>query len=117
MFAPYSQYMKRYCLALDLKDDPALIQEYEAYHQAVWPEIIQSINGAGITAMEIYRLQNRLFMIMETNDDFSFERKKELDKSNPVVDKWEELMWKYQQALPGAAPGEKWILMNKIFAL
>ena len=109
--------MKRYCLALDLKDDPELIKEYEAYHQAVWPEILESIKQSGITDMEIYRTGNRLFMIMETTDDFSFEKKAGMDEGNQKVVEWEELMWKYQQALPGAAPGEKWILMTKIFSL
>jgi len=33
------------------------------------------------------------------------------------VQEWEKLMWKYQQALPKAKPGEKWVLMNKIFEL
>ena len=107
----------RYCLALDLKDDQNLIDEYEEYHQNVWPEIIASIKNAGVTDLEIYRVANRLFMIMETDESFSFERKNAMDNSNPKVQEWEELMWKYQQALPVAKPGEKWILMNKIFDL
>ena len=73
----------RYCLALDLKDDPALIAEYEAYHKKVWPEILHSIKGSGIEQMEIYRTGNRLFMIMETDEHFQFEKKVEADKSNP----------------------------------
>lgn len=109
--------MKRYCLALDLVDDPVLIAEYEHYHTAVWPEIKDSILNAGITEMQIYRLSNRLFMIMETDDAFSFERKAAMDATNATVQKWEQLMWTYQQALPGAGPGEKWILMDKIFQL
>lgn len=107
----------RYCLALDLKDDPQLIAEYEAYHRKVWPEVIRSIRSAGITDMEIYRTGNRLFMIMEVKDDFSFEKKREADSVNANVQKWETLMWKYQQALPGAAAGEKWRLMERIFSL
>lgn len=107
--------MKRYCLALDLKDDPSLIAEYEAYHQRVWPEILESIKDAGIEQMEIYRINNRLFMIMEVRDDFSFEQKAAMDISNKKVQEWEELMWKYQQALPGSKPGEKWRLMDRIF--
>ncbi|HEV7350584.1 L-rhamnose mutarotase [Telluribacter sp.] len=107
--------MKRYCLALDLKDDPALIAEYEAHHQAIWPEVRASIRESGIVQMELYRLGNRLFMIMETRDDFSFEQKAVMDENNPVVQEWEGLMWKYQQALPTAKPGEKWVLMKKIF--
>ena len=65
--------MKRYCLALDLQDDPLLIAEYEAYHEDVWPEIKASISDSGIIDMEIYRFANRMFMIMETDDSFSFE--------------------------------------------
>lgn len=107
----------RHCLALDLKDDPALIAEYEAYHTKVWPEIEKSIKDSGIEKMEIYRTGNRLFMIIETNDNFSFGKKKEYDLANPKVQEWENLMWKYQQALPSAKPGEKWKLMNKIFDL
>jgi L-rhamnose mutarotase len=109
--------MKRYCLALDLKDDAALIAEYEEYHRAVWPEIIKSINDAGIEQMEIYRTANRLFMIMEVNDDFSFEKKDIADAANDKVQQWEQLMWKYQQSLPMSKPGEKWILMKKIFEI
>lgn len=109
--------MKRYCLALDLKDDPTLIAEYEKLHQASWPENLKAIKDAGIEIMEIYRTGNRMFMIMETNDDFSFKKKSEMDKVNPKVQEWEKLMWKYQQALPHARPGEKWTLMEKIFEL
>ena len=109
--------MKRYCLALDLKDDPALIAAYERYHEKIWPEIEESIRNSGINSMEIYRTGNRLFMIMETEEDFSFERKSASDAANPKVQEWENLMWKYQQALPHAKPGEKWVLMNKIFEL
>lgn len=108
--------MKRYCLALDLKPDPALIAAYEAQHRSVWPEILDSIRDAGIENLEIYRIENRLFMILEAGDDFSFEKKAALDATNPAVQKWETLMWEYQQALPTAAPGEKWVVMEKIFA-
>ena len=107
----------RYCLAVDLKDDPQLIAEYEQYHRQVWPEILASIHDSGIESMEIYRTGNRLFMIMETNANFSFDQKSKADAGNPKVQEWETLMWKYQQALPWAKKGEKWILMEKIFHL
>jgi L-rhamnose mutarotase len=105
----------RHCLALDLVEDPALIAEYEEWHRAVWPEILQSIRDSGIEVMEIYRLENRLFMIMETGPAFSFERKATMDEANPEVQRWEELMWKCQVAIPGGKPGEKWRLMERIF--
>lgn len=109
--------MKRYALALDLKNDPTLIAEYEAYHKSVWPEIEQSILDSGIKRMEIYRLGTRLFMSIEAEEHFSFENKTKADLDNPKVQEWEELMWKYQQALPLAKPGEKWVLMQEIFRL
>jgi L-rhamnose mutarotase len=108
---------KRYCLALDLWNDPILIAEYERWHQVIWPEIKESIRHSGIVSMEIFRTGNRLFMIMETDDSFSFERKSSMDLNNPKVQEWEQLMWKYQQSLPWAEPGEKWVLMDKIFSL
>jgi L-rhamnose mutarotase len=109
--------MKRYCLALDLKDDPELIAAYEAHHEAVWPEVLESIKASGIEHMEIYRVSNRLFMIMEVNDKFTFERKALFDLASNKVQQWELLMWKYQQRLPFARPGEKWVLMDRIFAI
>ncbi len=109
--------MKRYALALDLIDDPQKIREYEEWHTRVWPEIIESIKSAGIGQMEIYRAGNRLFMIMETSDSFTFAEKQTRDTNNPAVQKWEELMWNFQQALPFAKPGEKWVVMQKIFSL
>jgi L-rhamnose mutarotase len=109
--------LKRYCLALDLKNDAALIAEYEKHHQHVWKEIIKSIKDSGIETMNIYRTGNRLFMIIEVNDDFSFEKKSEADALNKKVQEWEALMWKFQQALPWAKENEKWILMDEIFSL
>lgn len=109
--------MKRYCLTLDLVDDEALISEYERYHDKIWPEIEDSIRTSGIGKMEIYRAGNRLCMIMEVNEDFSFEAKSAADAQNPKVQEWEQLMWKFQQSLPFAKPGEKWVLMNRIFEL
>lgn len=107
----------RYCLALDLKKDPQLIAAYDEYHRSVWPEIIESIKASGIQQLEIYRVSNRLFMILEADADFSFETKAAMDAKNEIVQQWEQTMWEYQQALPIAKPGEKWILMEKIFSL
>jgi L-rhamnose mutarotase len=109
--------MQKYCLTLDLKEDPNLIEEYIRLHQHVWPEISQSIKDAGIINLEIYNIGNRLMMLIEANSDFSFEKKAKLDYQNLKVQEWETLMWKFQKALPGSKPGEKWILMDKIFEL
>ena len=108
---------RRYCLALDLKDDAKLIAEYKRHHEKIWPEITQSIRQSGIEDLEIYLIGTRLFMIMEVNDEFSFEAKGNADRSNPKVQEWEQLMWRFQKPLPQATPGEKWLLMERIFKL
>ncbi|MCJ8163291.1 L-rhamnose mutarotase [Pontibacter sp. E15-1] len=111
--------MKRYCLACDLKDNAELIEQYKVYHDSgnAWPEITESIKSAGILDMEIYLIGNRLFMIMEVADNFDFEKKAVADAENPSVQEWEQLMWNYQQQLPWAKNGEKWMLMDQIFKL
>jgi L-rhamnose mutarotase len=108
---------RRYCLTLDLKDDPQLIAEYRRYHEKIWPEITKSIRDSGIEDMEIYLLGTRMFMIMDVNEKFSFVVKAKADEQNPKVQQWEKLMWKFQQALPQAKPGEKWLIMEPIFKL
>jgi L-rhamnose mutarotase len=108
---------RRFCLTLDLKDDPKLIAEYKRHHDKIWPEITRSIKDSGIEDMEIYLLGTRLFMIMEVNETFSFEAKAKADELSPIVQQWEKLMWNFQQALPQAKSGEKWLPMERIFKL
>ncbi len=109
--------MPRHCLTLDLRDDPAAIAEYTRYHEKIWPAVRDSLFAAGVLDMEIYLLETRMFMIMEVDDDFTFERKAAMDTANPTVQQWEKLMHTFQQDLPQARPGEKWLLMEKVFSL
>ena len=109
--------LKIYYLFCDLKDDLKLIEEYKAHHKNVWPEILDSIKESGIVNMEILNKGNRLFMIVQADESFSFETKARLDANNPKVQEWEDLMWQYQQKIPFAKQGEKWILLDSIFKL
>lgn len=111
--------INRYCLALDLKDDPALIAEYVEYHKPenAWPQITANMAEAGIVDMEIYLLGDRLFMIMEATDDFDPNAEPKTDEGKKKSDEWEELMWKYQQPLKWAKNGEKWVKMDLIYDL
>lgn len=110
---------QRLCFACDLKDDAELMKLYKAHHAPgkVWSEILASIKEAGILDMEIYLVGNRMFMIMEVDENYSAERKSSMDLANPKVQEWEELMWTFQQALPWSKPGEKWVSMERIFKL
>jgi len=109
--------MKRYVLTLDLKDDPILIKEYDAWHQRVSSEIKESIKDSGVESMIIYRLGNRLCMLMDVIDDFTFEKKAKLDAANPKVQEWENLMLKYQQPTRESSEEGKWQIMEEIFDL
>ncbi|ADV83432.1 L-rhamnose mutarotase [Terriglobus saanensis] len=109
--------MQRYCFVLDLRPDPVLIAEYIRLHQGVWPEIRESIREAGVLDMQIYRLGDRLFMIMDTLDDFTLERKAALDAANPKVIEWETLMGTFQQVDAAGDLTRRWQLMDKIFQL
>ncbi len=108
---------KRICYALDLVDDPAMIQIYENYHKPgnVWPEIIEGIRASGIENMEIYRVQNRLFMIMTVSEKFDKSSRARLDIQSSKEQEWEDLMSRFQLPLPGRPEGEKWVEMTRIF--
>jgi L-rhamnose mutarotase len=107
--------MPRYTLTLDLQPDPEKWSAYDAYHREVWPEVLDSIRTSGIQSMEIFRHANRLVMVLEVLDSFSWEAKAAADQKNERVQVWERLMWNYQQAIPTSKPGEKWVLMDSIF--
>lgn len=107
----------RYCFTLDLIENQELMEEYKNHHKAVWPEILKGIKEVGITSMEIYLLGNRMFMIMDTLPTFVMERDMEILGKLPRQKEWEALMWKFQQALPQAQEGEKWMQMEQIFQL
>jgi L-rhamnose mutarotase len=108
---------RRFCLTLDLKDEPDLIAEYKRYHEKIWPEITRSIKDSGIEDMEIYLLGTRMCMVMEVNESFSFEAKNQADRLNPKVQEWETLMGSFQKSLPQAKAGEKWLPMERVFKL
>ncbi|PPK85690.1 L-rhamnose mutarotase [Neolewinella xylanilytica] len=106
-------------LLCDLKNDPDLIAEYEAYHAAghCWPEVTEGIRAAGIVQMEIYRTGNRLMMVMETDGTYTAERHAALNQASDTIQQWETLMDRFQQRLPFSAAGIKWVPMNKLFDL
>lgn len=109
--------MPRHCLTLDLKNEEAAITEYKRYHEKIWPEVKQSLFDAGIVDMEIYLLGTRMFMIMEVNERFSMAAKAAADAANEKVQEWETLMHRFQQQLPSAAPGQWWMVMDRVFSL
>jgi L-rhamnose mutarotase len=108
----------RYCLALDLKDDAALIARYEEHHRRIWPEIAAHLHAHGVTGMEIYRLGTRMTMLMETDDTvYDAAAMAQAMQNDSKVREWEALMWQFQAPTPWTPQGEKWVPMAKIFDL
>lgn len=110
---------KRFCQTLDLKNEPELIAAYKKLHEEghVWREILNGIKEVGILEMEIYLLENRLFMIVETPEDFNWDESMAKLAKLPKQEEWEALTGKYQQTKDGATSSEKWRLMERIFHL
>ncbi len=109
------QGMQRFCLTLQLYPDQALMDEYGERHRNVWPEVLRSLQEAGVLDMQIYQHGNALMMIMDTTDDFTIERKAAMDRANPVVMQWEREMAKYQAADPGTDASGRWQPMPCVF--
>jgi L-rhamnose mutarotase len=111
--------MQHLAFALDLKEDPAAIAEYEAWHRGdrIPPAVVESLHKSGLIDLKIFRTGNRLFLLIEAPDDFSLEAKARDDAANSDVQAWERLMWSFQRALPWAAAEQKWVPMHRIFSL
>ncbi|HBP29500.1 MAG: L-rhamnose mutarotase [Advenella sp.] len=108
---------QRYCLALDLVDDPEKIQTYIAHHRNIWPEVQANIYACGIVDMQIWHIGTRLFMVMEVDDTYSPQHAAAIAATEPRVKEWETLMWQFQIPTPWTPAGEKWVAMEKIFDL
>ena len=107
--------MKRYCQTLELVEDEGMIARYVEAHAHVWPEVIEGQREVGIVGMEIWRRGRRLFMIMETVDEFDFERDMARLATLPRQAEWEAYVSQFQGCAAGAASAEKWQLMERIF--
>ena len=115
----YNGPVKRFCQTLDLKDNPELIAEYRRRHSdgEAWPEIIDGIKEVGILEMEIYLVDTRLFMIVETPLDFDWDTAMARLATLPRQQEWEDYMSEFQVAAQGSSSDEKWRMMERIFYL
>ena len=115
----YNGPVKRFCQTLDLKDNPELIAEYRRRHSdgEAWPEIIEGIKDVGILEMEIYLVDTRLFMIVETALDFDWDTAMARLATLPRQQEWENYMSEFQKAAPGSSSDEKWRMMDRMFYL
>ena len=108
--------MKSFAMTLDLKDDSSVIEEYKRHHHEVWPDVICGLRSIGIQKMKIFLLGTRMFMYIETPDDFDpltdFQR---YTDSSPAAAEWDVMMRKYQVQADGAREGEWWAGVEEVF--
>ena len=71
----------------------------------------------GIVDMEIYLAGTRLFMIMDTVEDFDHDKAFEELATKPRQAEWEAHMSQFQQTSEHASADEKWQLMERIYEL
>lgn len=107
--------MKRYCQTLTLVDDEEMIAKYVEVHAHVWPEVIAGQREVGIIDMQIYRRGRNLFMIMDTVDDFDFERDMARLATLPRQAEWEAYVAQFQGFPADASSADKWQPMERIF--
>ena len=115
----YGMPVKRYCQTMDLKNDPELIDKYKEAHDRYhsWPEIREGIKAVGILEMEIYILDNHLFMIVETPVDFDWDSAMAKLATLPRQAEWEDYVAMFQQCKPGSTSDEKWQMMERMLYL
>ena len=115
----YDGPVKRFCQTLDLKDNPEMIAEYRRRHSEgeAWSEIIEGIRQVGILEMEIYLVDTRLFMIVETPLDFDWDSAMARLATLPRQQEWEDYMSIFQDCNAGDTAEDKWQMMDRIFHL
>lgn len=100
--------MKRYCQTLELVGDSQMIEIYIEARRHVWPEIQEGIRSVGILDMQIYRLERRDFMIMDTTDDFDFVVDNARLATLPRQAEWEAYVARFQGCDPSMTSTQKW---------
>ena len=111
--------LKRYVQFLEISDDPELMEQYRKWHSEEhhWKEIRDGIRQVGILEMEIYMLDNKLVMIVDTPADFQWEEAMNRLATLPRQAEWEAFVSKFQGCAADARSDEKWQPMERMFRL
>ena len=104
--------MRRYGQLIGVK--PEQIEAYERIHEAVWPEVLQTIHDCNIRNYSIFRHDNLLFAYFEyIGDDFEADMRKMA--ADPKTQEWWTHTDPLQQPVEGRAAGEWWATMREVF--
>ena len=104
--------MKRIASVIGLA--PENRDEYEAYHAAVWPEVLQTITDCNIRNYSIFRYGDLLFSYYEyVGDDYAADMAKMAE--DPATQKWWAVQEPLQTRLPGTPEHEQWLPIAEVF--
>ena len=84
--------MQTFGLTLMLQDDPQKIATYKEMHLKVWPEVTARLREVGVHEMRIFLRGLRMFMYIETVDDFDPRRDMARVNDDPKSAEWNALM-------------------------
>jgi L-rhamnose mutarotase len=104
--------MKRYGQLIGLK--PERLEEYKRYHDAVWPDVLETIRQCNIRNYTIFYREGALFAYFEYHgDDFAADMAKMA--ADPATQRWWEIMMPMQRPVPGCPEGDWWARMEEVF--
>lgn len=106
---------KYFGLTLCLQDDPAKIAAYKEAHQRVWPEVTARLREVGVHEMRIFLRERRMFMYIETADNFEPARDMVRVNEDPKSNEWNVWMAELQERAPEATENEWWAEMEQVF--
>ena len=80
--------MEKFAFMMQLK--PGFEAEYRKRHDEIWPELVQTLKGAGVSDYSIYleASSRRLFAVLRRRDDHGMDELPE----NPIVRRWWDYM-------------------------
>jgi L-rhamnose mutarotase len=110
--------VKCFAFTRELRNNPKAIAAYQQYHRNVWPEIEHTQRRLGVKTIKIFLRGQRLFLSIETTDEYDPERAFAEYMRGPKVVEWERLMeGVFEKQLPEAQGGEWWLPMETVYTL
>jgi L-rhamnose mutarotase len=104
--------MQRYAQIIQLR--PEAEAAYKEYHQAVWPEVLETIAACNIRNYSIFLHGGVLFSYFEyIGSDYAADMAKMA--ADAKTQEWWTIMDPMQKPFEGRAVGEKWTPMPEVF--
>ncbi len=94
--------------------DPDRVEEYEALHSSVWPEVLATIHECNIRNYSIFRYGELLFAYFEyVGIDFVADMARM--SADPKTREWWAVCGPMQVPVPGREQDEWWHTLDEVF--